>query len=137
MAHYATRPSTLKAALIGASSGAIYSFSFLVLLPQSLKAVTPDIIGFVLFIPCLPGCPLALLTGQLGPCGGEYATHTIIAGNAIFYGVIGALAIYLIRRRKRKSPADHCKSCGYNLTGNVSGRCPECGKALVHPISKP
>jgi hypothetical protein len=23
----------------------------------------------------------------------------------------------------------HCQNCGYNLTGNVSGRCPECGKA--------
>ena len=21
-----------------------------------------------------------------------------------------------------------CRHCGYNLTGNVSGRCPECGK---------
>ncbi len=25
--------------------------------------------------------------------------------------------------------AGHCKSCGYNLTGNVSGVCPECGTA--------
>jgi hypothetical protein len=24
-------------------------------------------------------------------------------------------------------PAGHCQQCGYNLTGNVSGRCPECG----------
>ena len=24
-------------------------------------------------------------------------------------------------------PAGHCRKCGYNLTGNVSGRCPECG----------
>ncbi len=23
-----------------------------------------------------------------------------------------------------------CKNCGYNLPGNVSGRCPECGKAI-------
>jgi hypothetical protein len=25
---------------------------------------------------------------------------------------------------------EHCLKCGYDLTGNVSGRCPECGKAL-------
>lgn len=25
-----------------------------------------------------------------------------------------------------------CSSCGYNLTGNVSGRCPECG-VLISP----
>ncbi len=26
-------------------------------------------------------------------------------------------------------PPGSCKDCGYNLTGNVSGRCPECGNA--------
>ena len=25
----------------------------------------------------------------------------------------------------------HCRKCGYNLTGNVSGRCPECGKKVA------
>ena len=28
-------------------------------------------------------------------------------------------------------PAGHCQQCGYNLTGNVSGRCPECGKKIT------
>ncbi len=31
---------------------------------------------------------------------------------------------------------DLCTGCGYNLTGNVSGYCPECGRALepeAHP----
>ena len=27
-------------------------------------------------------------------------------------------------------PPGHCQDCGYDLTGNVSGRCPECGKAI-------
>jgi len=26
---------------------------------------------------------------------------------------------------------DECASCGYNLTGNVTGRCPECGWKLT------
>jgi hypothetical protein len=26
----------------------------------------------------------------------------------------------------------HCQNCGYNLTGNVSGRCPECGTPIEH-----
>lgn len=30
-------------------------------------------------------------------------------------------------RDRRRFPAGHCTRCGYNLTGNVSGRCPECG----------
>ncbi len=24
----------------------------------------------------------------------------------------------------------HCQNCGYNLTGNTSGRCPECGERV-------
>ena len=31
--------------------------------------------------------------------------------------------------RRRWSPPGHCQHCGYNRTGNVSGRCPECGQA--------
>ena len=26
------------------------------------------------------------------------------------------------------NPIGHCQSCGYNLQGNQSGKCPECGK---------
>jgi len=39
---------------------------------------------------------------------------------------------YLWWRRSRRIPPGHCKTCGYNLTGNVSGRCPECGSAVGH-----
>jgi hypothetical protein len=28
---------------------------------------------------------------------------------------------------RRRIPPGHCRKCGYNLTGNVSGVCPECG----------
>jgi rubrerythrin len=27
-------------------------------------------------------------------------------------------------------PADTCRGCGYDLTGNTSGVCPECGRAV-------
>ncbi len=30
--------------------------------------------------------------------------------------------------RDRRHPRGHCQGCGYDLKGNVSGRCPECGK---------
>ena len=35
-------------------------------------------------------------------------------------------------RRPSNSPG-HCKTCGYNLTGNVSGKCSECGAPVVAP----
>jgi hypothetical protein len=31
---------------------------------------------------------------------------------------------------RRRIPPGHCHKCGYNLTGNVSGRCPECGEPV-------
>jgi len=34
-----------------------------------------------------------------------------------------------IRDWRRRRPEGHCPSCGYNLTGNSSGVCPECGAA--------
>lgn len=37
------------------------------------------------------------------------------------------------RLARRRPPPGHCR-CGYNLTGNTSGRCPECGTALVPSI---
>ncbi len=40
-----------------------------------------------------------------------------------------AIPSFLIWRRARKLLPDHCL-CGYNLTGNVSGKCPECGKKI-------
>lgn len=32
--------------------------------------------------------------------------------------------------RDRRPPAGHCPVCAYDLRGNVSGRCPECGTAV-------
>ena len=30
--------------------------------------------------------------------------------------------------RSRTKPPNHCRNCGYSLTGNTSGVCPECGE---------
>lgn len=40
--------------------------------------------------------------------------------------LIVATPTFIAWRRDRKLPPGHC-ACGFNLTGNVSGRCPECG----------
>ena len=41
-----------------------------------------------------------------------------------------ALLLFRWHRRRRRPLAGHCRSCGYDLTGNVSGVCPECGDTL-------
>jgi hypothetical protein len=33
-------------------------------------------------------------------------------------------------RDRRRIPPGHCRKCGYNLTGNLSGVCPECGEKV-------
>ena len=37
--------------------------------------------------------------------------------------------IWMIRRIRRRRPPGYCQRCGYDLTGNDTGRCPECGCA--------
>ena len=32
--------------------------------------------------------------------------------------------------RRSRIPPGHCHKCGYDLAGNVSGRCPECGEVV-------
>ncbi|MCC6359323.1 MAG: hypothetical protein IT450_11325 [Phycisphaerales bacterium] len=43
--------------------------------------------------------------------------------------ILFGLACLLLIRWCKPAP-NTCRSCGYNLTGNVSGRCPECGSPL-------
>lgn len=41
------------------------------------------------------------------------------------------------RQLRSKYPPDHCQTCGYNLTGNTTGRCPECRIAVTDRPHKP
>jgi predicted Zn-ribbon and HTH transcriptional regulator len=68
--------------------------------------------------------------------------HEVIKGTQIRYVTIplwmpllalllfAALLVY--RDRTRRFPG-FCHKCGYNLTGNASGRCPECGSSVPMP----
>jgi len=45
----------------------------------------------------------------------------------MLFVLIGVPTAWLWWRDRRRVPAGGCAACGYDLTGNVSGRCPECG----------
>jgi hypothetical protein len=50
------------------------------------------------------------------------------------------LGYKLIRRerdQRRRRILNLCPTCSYNLTGNVSGVCPECGTAILARINTP
>jgi len=45
------------------------------------------------------------------------------------FGLIALPTAYLFYRDRRYPPG-HCRKCGYDLTGNVTGVCSECGRAV-------
>jgi hypothetical protein len=56
-----------------------------------------------------------------------------VAADSAFYAVAWAALFYpvgAIRRRLRRRTGD-CRRCGYNLSGNTTGVCPECGKGAA------
>jgi len=75
----------------------------------------------------------AMFTGGLLP-GGTMPPRIVSLSDWPFFAVFFAFAISgvcLWQRDCRAIPLGHCKVCGYDLTGNVSGRCPECGTAIT------
>lgn len=52
--------------------------------------------------------------------------------SAPFVALILPLGLRL-RTRWHRNRHGLCRNCGYNQTGNVSGRCPECGEAITRP----
>lgn len=38
---------------------------------------------------------------------------------------------FILLRKRRKYPKGHCQSCGYDLTGNTTGACPECNSEVA------
>lgn len=72
---------------------------------------------------------------QLTPIPGS---GTQIVGFAYWYpflltAVMPICLVFLVRgrwRRQKRRRLGLCQNCSYNLTGNVSGVCPECGEKL-------
>jgi hypothetical protein len=91
--------------------------------------------------------PLFLACVHLGIRGGfrlwrAFVDNTFNPGDSVHVVVfanVGTLALaYLasrflycrLRWKLIEYDGTYCWNCGYNLTGNTSGRCPECGEAI-------
>jgi hypothetical protein len=70
-----------------------------------------------------------LVTGIRAPCSGLAVLFAVLPISATFVALAG-------RRSERTDVGESCFSCLYNLTGNTSGTCPECGSPVT-PHAKP
>lgn len=66
-----------------------------------------------------------------------YFSPVNLVGDWLMVCAAGGLVLWARRlargaRRQRRAARGECVVCGYNLTGNVSGRCPECGHPIAH-----
>ena len=52
----------------------------------------------------------------------------VVAASIMLPGLISAVLVMRVTQPRDKR--NHCRSCGYDLTGNVSGNCPECGEPI-------
>ncbi len=71
--------------------------------------------------------------GAFGPPAAQYILPLWLP----FVAVGGPTAFLIWRDRRRRIPPGHCQSCGYNLTGNTSGICPECGTPIPKDKKEP
>jgi len=55
---------------------------------------------------------------------------------AMCAAALPSVAIFKLTRMRRRSRGNICPCCGYDLTGNVSGVCAECGRALLQSQEK-
>jgi hypothetical protein len=71
---------------------------------------------------------------RIGPAGG---VHFIFVPAWLLLLAAAVPTGLLFYRDRRLIPPGHCGECGYDLTGNVSGVCPECGLKIVVPDAGP
>ena len=78
---------------------------------------------FILFLIPALGLALFFLIDRSAPLG-----WFILA--SIFVALVSFSALKLKSRAMLRAERGCCASCGYDLTGNISGRCPECGNCI-------
>jgi len=59
--------------------------------------------------------------------GGPYGSSYAIRFPHWFLAMLLMVLPVLIVRKRLKVRAGHCRNCDYDLTGNETGVCPECG----------
>jgi hypothetical protein len=119
-------PLVVLGAVFGAAVGLICSVVFVPLLWKKQRLQTA--VKWLL----IAVSPIALLSGWWWSSSRSLVALVLCAPPACVLVFVGACLV-LNRTLKDKQPSGHCQECGYNLTGNVSGVCPECGTEVKNP----
>ena len=100
--------------------GAVYMYSF------SRESGAPYRLGLGRVIPGIVLWPKKHeVVSSAGPLG-----LTIRVCPMWMFLLAALIPTMLAWRRLRRPLPGHCRKCGYNLTGNVTGRCSECGTEI-------
>jgi predicted RNA-binding Zn-ribbon protein involved in translation (DUF1610 family) len=83
---------------------------------------------------CLAGVIVAAVAWSLSPTR-DWQRASLVAPLPIAIasaGLLSLLALIVpVRRCGHETSGPRCAGCGYDLTGNVSGICPECGRPTL------
>ncbi|UCC32455.1 MAG: hypothetical protein JSU86_09270 [Phycisphaerales bacterium] len=128
---------TMFAFIAGVAFGVSLALIGLLIQPGTINpswqpTAAQQLIG-ALHIPGLLACSLTL-------GGPDTKTEILvcIGANCLFYGILLAVPVLIAADYHRhcqqfRREEGLCITCGYNLTGNVSGICPECGTTIEKP----
>jgi hypothetical protein len=75
-------------------------------------------------------------TGLASPRGtpGRFLIVAVpLAYPALLSAAAATASLLTLARRRARGRQGQCRKCGYDLTGNLSGKCPECGTPVTTP----
>ncbi len=75
----------------------------------------------------LLGLAVVVLAGAIVTLGRETDIGLVILGISLLAFLVQFLFTFRRERFEEDDFIEQCENCGYDLTGNVSGICPECG----------
>ena len=125
-------PGYVKGSLVGGFHRGTMGISY-------VRRIDPADAGQGLDWECLGIC-FRRIAHTLDPDNGTFCTSALLTPFWLASLLLGAYPLVVtIRhtaRRRRERQTGRCRKCGYNLTGNVTGTCPECGASL-DPVDVP